>query len=212
MVRIGDWISMPKYGADGDVMEINLTTIKVANFDKTITTIPTYSFISDSFKNWRGMEESDGRRIKRAINIKVGSVKFCDDALLERFSKIHLVTDYVNKKRSEIQEYNGNHEIDKSILANGRHLTNIGVFRIYLENYLKASPYINTEMMSMVRQLHTSENGLPIEIYAFSIDKDWGKYEIIVADLFDHVLAAAPEFDLEIFQSPTGSDFSKALR
>jgi miniconductance mechanosensitive channel len=211
MIRIGDWISMPKFGADGDVLEINLTTIKVINFDKTITTIPTYSFISDSFKNWRGMEESDGRRIKRAINIKIGSVKFCDDGLLERFSKVHLVSEYIDKKRKEIKEYNVDQQIDKSILANGRHLTNIGVFRVYLENYLRSNPYINTDMTSMVRQLHASENGLPIEIYAFSRDKDWGNYEIIVADLFDHIIATAPEFDLEIFQSPTGSDFSKAL-
>jgi miniconductance mechanosensitive channel len=154
MIRIGDWISMPKFGADGDVLEINLTTIKVINFDKTITTIPTYSFISDSFKNWRGMEESDGRRIKRAINIKIGSVKFCDDALLERFSKVHLVSEYIDKKRKEIKEYNVDQQIDKSILANGRHLTNIGVFRVYLENYLRSNPYINTDMTSMVRQLH----------------------------------------------------------
>ncbi len=212
MVRIGDWISMPKYGADGDVTEINLTTIKVKNFDKTITTIPTYSFISDSFKNWRGMEESDGRRIKRALNIKIGTVRFCDKELIEKLAKIQLLKEYLAWKSAEIDEYNSKNSIDKSVLVNGRHLTNLGVFRIYLENYLKANPYINQNMTVMVRQLDATENGLPIEIYAFSADKEWARYEAIVADIFDHIFAAAPEFELEVFQSPTGTDFIKGLQ
>lgn len=211
MVRIGDWVSMPKYEADGDVIEINLTTIKVENFDKTITTIPTYSFISDSFKNWRGMQESDGRRIKRSLNIKMGTVKFCDDALLDRLSNIQIITSYISEKRTEIADYNTKHDVDKSVLVNGRHLTNIGIFRIYLQNYLNANPHINQNMTCMVRQLAPTEYGIPIEVYAFSKVKDWGKYEEIVADLFDHFMASAEEFELEVFQNPTGTDFAKML-
>ncbi len=208
MVRINDWISMPKYGADGDVVEINLTTIKVKNFDNTITTIPTYSFISDSFKNWRGMEESDGRRIKRALNIKIDSIRFCTEQMLDNFSKIQLIQNYIEIKRKEIAEYNQEQNIDQSKVINGRSLTNIGVFRIYLENYLKTNPNINTNLTCMVRQLEPTDKGLPIQIYAFSKEKNWTKFEGVVADIFDHITAATQEFDLEIFQDPAGADFT----
>ena len=207
MVRLGDWVTVSNYGADGDVIEINLTTIKVQNFDKTITTIPTYAFISDAFTNWRGMENSDGRRIKRAVNIKIDSIKFCTSEMLERFKKYHLITNYIEDKQKIISQYNKKHNVDKSELINGRHLTNIGLFRIYVEEYLKNNPNINSDMTCMVRQLPTTEFGLPIEIYSFSKNKVWVEYEAIMADLFDHLLAVTPNFDLEIFERPSGGDF-----
>ena len=209
MVRIGDWISMSKYGADGTVIEINLATIKVRNFDLTITTIPTYSMISDSFKNWRGREESAGRRIKRALNLKVSSVKFCDEQLIQELKNIELIKPYIEEKQKEITAYNTNNNLDSSIKPNGRSLTNVGIFRKYVELHLKENEKINTELTCMVRQLSPSEKGLPIEVYAFSKNKEWVIYEAIVADIFDHLLAVVPAFELEVFQSPTGSDFSK---
>ena len=210
MVRIGDWITMEKYGADGDVVEINLATVKVQNFDKTITTIPTYSFISDSFKNWRGMEMSDGRRIKRALKIEVNSIVFCDDAMLKRIQEIDLLRDYIEDKQNEILKDNaskstGNHAI------NGRSLTNIGLYRKYIEFYLKENQEINQDMTLMVRQLKSTELGVPIEIYCFSKHKDWGIYEGILADIFDHVFAATKYFELVIFERPSGKDVSKAI-
>ena len=211
MVRIGDWISMPKFGADGDVIEINLTTIKVKNFDNTITTIPTYSFISDSFKNWRGMEESGGRRIKRAIHIKVGSIQFCNNDMLHKFSKINLISTYIQDKKHEIEAYNKTEQVDDYMLINGRKMTNIGVFRVYIEMFLANNSNINNSLTYMVRQLQPTENGLPIEIYAFSKVKEWKGFEQVVADLFDHILAAAPEFELDIFQNPSGSDFNQFI-
>lgn len=209
MVRIGDWISMPKYGADGTVIEINLATIKVRNFDLTITTIPTYSMISDSFKNWRGMEESAGRRIKRALNIKISSVNFCDEELIADLKNIELIKPYIEEKQIEIDNYNKANNIDNSLKPNGRSLTNVGIFRKYVELYLKNNESLNTDLTCMVRQLPPTEKGLPIEIYAFSKNKEWVIYEAIVADIFDHLLAVVPAFELEIFQSPTGSDFTK---
>ena len=209
MVHIGDWVSMPKYGADGDVIEMNLTTIKIQNWDKTITTIPTYAFISDSFKNWRGMSESGGRRIKRALNIKISSIKFCTPEMLERFEKFHLIKDYIEEKSNKIEEYNKENKIDKSYLINGRHLTNIGIFRVYAEAYVKNNPDINLNMTCMVRQLLPTEKGLPIEIYTFSNRQEWVIYEGIMSDMFDHLIAAVPEFELEVFQNPTGTDFRK---
>ncbi|MCT4582927.1 MAG: mechanosensitive ion channel family protein [Flavobacteriales bacterium] len=209
MVRIGDWISMPKYGADGTVIEINLATIKVRNFDLTITTIPTYSMISDSFKNWRGMEESAGRRIKRALNIKISSVNFCDEALIADLKNIALIKPYIEEKQAEIESYNKANNLDNSLKPNGRSLTNVGVFRKYVELYLKSNESLNTDLTCMVRQLSPTEKGLPIEIYAFSKNKEWVIYEAIVADIFDHLLAVVPAFELEVFQSPTGSDFTK---
>lgn len=209
MIQVGDWVSMPKYDADGDVVEMNLTTIKIQNWDKTLTTIPTYAFISESFKNWRGMSESGGRRIKRSLNIKISSIKFCTPEMLEKFKKLHFLTAYIEEKSLEIAHYNKENQIDKSSLINGRHLTNIGIFRVYAEAYVKSNPDINKEMTCMVRQLLPSENGLPIEIYSFSNRQEWLVYESIISDIFDHLIAAVPEFELEIFENPTGTDFRK---
>jgi miniconductance mechanosensitive channel len=209
MVHVGDWVTVPKYNADGDVQEINLTTIKVQNFDNTITTIPTYAFVSDSFTNWRGMQQSPGRRIKRAVHIQIQSIRFCTPEMIERFKKIQLVSDHITQRQQEIERYNKEHQIDGSVLVNGRKLTNIGIFAAYLENYLKTNPNISQEMTIMVRQLSSTPNGLPLEIYAFSIHKEWKIYEGVMSDLFDHILAAAACFDLQIFENPTGTDFRK---
>lgn len=209
MVKVGDWVTVSKYGADGDVAEINLTTIKVQNFDKTITTIPTYAFISDSFTNWRGMEESAGRRIKRALNIKIDSITFCSDEMLDRYKDYHLISNYIVEKQKEINRFNTKNDINKSELINGRHLTNIGVFREYITQYLKNNPNINNEMTCMVRQLPPTEFGVPIQIYAFSNNKEWVKYEAIMADIFDHLFASTKKFDLEIYERPSGGDFKK---
>ena len=211
MVRIGDWISMPKFGADGNVIDITLTTVKVQNWDKTITTIPTYTLVTDYFQNWRGMEESAGRRIKRSINIDVNSVKFCDQKMLDKFRKFHFIVDYVDQKNEELEAFNKQYEIDNSVMVNGRRQTNLGVFRAYLKVYLNHKPEINKDMTFMVRQLHPTPNGIPMEIYVFSKIKEWVKYEEIQADIFDHILAVIPEFDLKVFQQPSGSDFKKII-
>lgn len=211
MVRPGDWIEMPKYQADGSVIDMNLTTVKVRNWDMTITTIPTYALISESFRNWRGMEESGGRRIKRSIQINMNSVKFCTPEMLERFRKIHRITDYIDRKEKELQEYNTRNKVDSSVLVNGRRQTNLGVFRAYVKEYLKHLPRVNTEMIMLVRQLQPTENGIPLEIYVFSADKAWAMYEDLQSDIFDHILAAIPQFDLEVFQNPTGADFRKLV-
>ena len=200
---------MPKYGADGDVLEVGLTTVKVQNWDKTITTIPTYSLITESFKNWRGMAESGGRRIKRAINVDIGSIRFCDREMLDRFSKIQYIAEYLGTKRREISSWNETHSIDEADPLNGRRLTNVGTFRAYVVAYLRNHPMINQEMTFLVRQLDPTEHGLPIEIYVFSRDQEWSNYEGIQADIFDHILAIAPVFDLRIFQSPSGADFQR---
>lgn len=212
MVRIGDWVSMPKYGADGDVTEINLTTVKVRNWDKTISTVPTYAFISDSFVNWRGMTSMGVRRIKRSINIDLHSLKFVDEALYNRFEKIERISDYVRSRESEIQASNSAKNVDKSILINGRHMTNIGVFRHYIESYLAEHPNIASNETMMVRQLQPTENGIPLEIYCFSNDIAWVNYESIQSDIMDHLLAAVDHFDLKVFQNPTGGDFSRVLK
>ena len=175
MVRIGDWVTFEKYGADGDVIEINLSTVKVQNFDKTITTIPTYSLISDSFKNWRGMTSSNGRRIKRSINIKQNTVKYLSEKDLKSYENIHIISEYIENSCHKINEYNQKNNIDKSLLLNGRNITNIGLFRKYAETYLQNHSAINKEMMIMARQLAPTTQGIPIEIYAFSKDKIWGK-------------------------------------
>jgi len=206
MVRLGDWIEMPKYGADGDVIDISLYTIKVQNWNKTISSIPTYALISESFKNWRGMEESGGRRIKRAVNIDMSSVKFCSEEMLNRFSKYQYISEYIEKKKKELSDYNSEIKTDLTFLVNGRHMTNVGTFRAYLEAYLKNHPNIHNEMTFLVRQLPPGENGLPIEIYVFSSDQRWASYESIQADIFDHILAILPLFDLTVFQNPTGKD------
>ena len=207
MVRIGDWITFEKYGADGDVIEINLATVKVQNFDKTITTIPTYALISDSFRNWRGMTNSQGRRIKRALIIKQDSIKFLTKNDVEKFEKIGLIKEYLIKRQSDIAQFNTDNNIDKSILINGRNLTNIGVFRKYIDTYLHAHSGLNKDMTMMVRQLEPTSQGLPVEVYVFSKDKRWSNYEYIMADIFDHLLAAIPYFELEGFELPSGSDF-----
>jgi len=209
MIARGDWIEMPKHGADGDVLDVTLTTVKIQNWDKTITTIPTYQLISESFKNWRGMSDSDGRRIKRALNIDLQSIRFLDDTLLQRLEKIQYITDYLKQKKIDVSQYNKQMNIDSSNKANGRNLTNIGCFRAYVLAYLKNHPMINQEMTLLVRQLAPADNGIPIEIYVFCKDKNWGNYENIQADIFDHLLAVLAEFDLTIFQNPTGHDFRK---
>ncbi|HEY8365802.1 MAG TPA: mechanosensitive ion channel domain-containing protein [Bacteroidia bacterium] len=211
MVRIGDWVEMPKFNADGNVIAINLNTVKVRNFDKTITTIPTYYFITDSFKNWRGMVESGGRRIKRSIYINVHSIRFVDPELREKFKKFYLVKDYIVDRQKEIEAYNASHDFDTSELINGRRMTNIGVYRKYVENYLKKHPRINKEMIIMVRQLSIEDKGVPLEIYCFANTTVWVEYESIQADIFDHLLAATRYFDLDIYQQPSGQDISGAI-
>ncbi len=205
-VRIGDWITMEKYGADGDVFEINLASVKVRNFDKTITTIPTYYLISDSFKNWRGMSESGGRRIKRAIIIKANSIKFVDDTMFERFKNIELISNYVIKRQDDIDAYNKTNNVDKNLIINGRNQTNFGVFRKYIDEYLQKHSAVSDDMTIMTRQLAPTSEGVPLEIYCFSVDKVWKNYEYIIADIFDHLLAAIPYFDLEAFELPSGKD------
>jgi len=207
MVRIGDWIEMPKYGADGDVIDVSLHTVKVQNWDKTISTIPAYALISDSFKNWRGMSDSGGRRIKRAINIDINSITFCTPEMLARFEKFEYIRDYLKDKRKELSEYNASMKVDTTELINGRNLTNIGTFRAYVANYLKNHKKIHQDMTFLIRQLPPGEHGLPLEIYVFSNDQVWANYEAIQADIFDHLLAVVPLFDLRVFQNPTGSDF-----
>ena len=209
MVAPKDWIEMPKYGADGDVIEITLTTVKVQNFDNTITTIPTYALINESFKNWRNMNLSGGRRIKRYVNIDLSSIKFCDTEMLERFIKIQLISKDIQDRQAEIKVSNEENNVDESTLVNGRRLTNIGIFRAYVEAYLRQHPQISNQMTFLVRQLSPRENGLPIEIYVFCKETNWNIYEAVQADIFDHILAVVPEFDLRVFQEPSGSDFQK---
>ena len=208
MLRIGDWIVMDKSKADGEVLEIGLTTVKVQNWDKTITTIPTYSLISDSFTNWRGMENSGGRRIARSFVIDIDTIKFCTPEMLERFKKFQLVSQYIIDKEKEIEEYNKTNNIDDSNLVNGRRQTNIGIFRAYLNAYLANCPFINKDMTFMVRQLSPTENGVPIQIYAFSSNKAWISYENIQSDIFDHVFAVVTMFDLKIYQKPSSNSLS----
>jgi miniconductance mechanosensitive channel len=206
MVRVGDWIEMPKYNADGDVIDITLHTIKVQNWDKTITMIPANAMITDSFKNWRGMKDAGGRRIKRSIYIDMNSIKFCTEEMLERFEQFHYLTDYIRYKRKEIEEYNKETGVNPEQLVNGRRMTNIGTFRAYVQNYLKNHPALNKDMLLLVRQLAPGEFGLPIEIYCFTRSTVWTEYESVQADIFDHILAIVPQFDLQIFQSPSGKD------
>lgn len=208
MVRVGDWVEMPKFNADGDVIEINLNTVKVQNWDRTITTIPTYYFITDSFKNWRGMQQSGGRRIKRAIYIDTHTVKFVDPEMREELKKYHLINDYLESRQKEIEQYNAKHHFDTSVLINGRRMTNLGVFRKYVESYLKNHPLIRQDMTVMVRQLATESRGIPIEIYCFTNTTAWLEYETIQSDIFDHLYATTQFFELDIFQEPSGRDFS----
>ena len=206
MVRIGDWITMDKFGADGDVIEINLATVKVRNFDNTTTTIPTYSLSSDSFQNWRGMLNSDGRRIKRHILIKTSSIRFLEETELSDLKKIHLISDYIDTRKLEIDEYNSSNKVDKSIAINGRNLTNLGLFRKYITEYLFNYPGLNQEMLMLCRQLQSTSHGVPLEVYAFSHDKRFENYEYIMSDIFDHIIASVGYFDLEIFETATENE------
>lgn len=211
MFTVGDWVSVPQYGADGNVTEINLVTVKVRNWDQTISTVPTYAFISDSFKNWRGMEESGGRRIKQHFNINTKTIKFADEDLINRLKKIQLLKPYLEERQKEIDEDNLRKGVDEGELANGRHMTNIGIFRKYADLYIASHPMINENMTRMVRQLQQTGEGLPLEVYCFSKDKRWTYYEGIKGDIFDHLYAVAKKFDLEIFQEPSGTDFENAF-
>lgn len=206
MVRIGDWIEMPSHGADGDVIEINLTTVKVRNWNKTISTVPTYALVSNAFKNWRGMSESDGRRIKRSLYLDVSSIRLAHDSDLDRWSRIACLETYLAERRQAIAEHNDSLSADLEMPVNGRRLTNVGTFRAYVAAYLQAHPGINQEMTLLVRQLPPTERGLPIELYCFSRDKRWGYYEDLQSDIFDHLFAVLPEFGLKAFQGPTGED------
>ncbi|MEK8130723.1 mechanosensitive ion channel domain-containing protein [Paenibacillus filicis] len=212
MVRVGDWIDMPKYGADGNIIDISLNTVKVQNWDKTITTIPTYALVSDSFKNWRGMQHAGGRRIKRSVYVDMSSIAMCTPDMVERFKNIHYLRDYIIQKELEIELYNRDHDIDRSSKVNGRALTNIGVFRAYIQLYLEHHPKIHKDMICMVRQMQPVETGLPVEVYAFTNDVNWAVYEGVQSDIFDHILAVAPEFDLRVFQNPTGHDLKSMLK
>jgi miniconductance mechanosensitive channel len=212
MVRIGDWIEMSKYGADGDVVDITLNSVKVRNWDKTYTTIPTYALISDSFKNWRGMQDSGGRRIKRAIYIDMTSIRFCTDRMIRRFESMELLKNYIQNKKSELKVYNQKNNIQSREIVNGRRMTNIGTFRAYIIAYLRHHPMVRQDMTFLVRQLAPADNGLPLEIYVFCADQVWANYEAIQADIFDHILAVIPEFDLRVFQAPTGYDFQLITR
>lgn len=211
MLRPGDWITMPKYNADGVVIEVTLNTVKVRNFDNTITTTPPYALVSDSFQNWRGMSESQGRRIKRSINIDMNTVHFCTPEMLDKFRKITLLKAYIDETENRAEHYNREHNIDTSLLINGLHQTNLGVFRAYLEIYLKSLPTTSKELTHMVRQLQPTEKGIPLEVYLFSREKDWVLYENIQSDIFDHILAVIPEFGLRIFQNPSSRDIERAL-
>jgi miniconductance mechanosensitive channel len=203
MVRIGDWITFDKFGADGDVIEINLATVKVRNFDNTTTTIPTYSLISDSFRNWRGMLNSDGRRIKRHVLIKAKSIRFLNDNELRNLKKIQLISSYIDHRQAEIEKFNINNKIDKSLFINGRNLTNFGLFRKYITQYLENYPGLNKDMILLCRQLQPTQHGIPLEIYTFSNDKRFENYEYIMSDIFDHIFASIAYFDLEIFELPS---------
>jgi miniconductance mechanosensitive channel len=206
MVQIGDWIEMSKYGADGDVIDVGLTTVKVQNWDKTITTVPTYALISDPVKNWRGMQESGGRRIKRAIYLDVESFRFVDDALLQRLMRFRRLSPYLEQKQRDIAEWNRAYAEDTGEVVNGRRLTNIGCFRAYADAYLRAHPQVHQGMTLLVRQLQPSDKGLPLEIYAFTADTNWVVYESVQADIFDHLLTVVAQFELRVFQSPSGHD------
>lgn len=211
MLSIGDWISMPKFGADGIVLEINLTTVKVQNWDKTIVTVPTYSLISDSFQNWRGMEESGGRRIKRSIYIDMDSISFCTKEMMEKFNKIVVLKPYLEQKEKELEEYNKKFNVDPSSIVNIRRQTNIGIFRAYLKAYLRNRSDIHNDMTFLVRQLQSQEKGLPIEIYVFTTTTKWAEYEDIQSDILDHILASVPQFGLKVYQYPSNSSVKELM-
>jgi len=212
LFREGDWIEVPGYGADGDVIDISLHSVRVQNWDKTITVIPTYKFLEQSFKNWRGMRESGGRRIKRSINIDISSIRLCDQEMLARFRNIALLREYMKMKEEEVEAYNREHSVDRDEAVDGRRLTNIGTFRAYIDAYLKHNEKIHPKLTFLIRQLEPGPNGLPIQVYVFTNDINWVNYEGIQADIFDHLLAVVPEFGLRVFQNPTGDDFRELGR
>ena len=212
IVRIGDWITFSKYGADGFVTEINLATVRVQNWDNTYTTIPTYNLIADSFQNWRGMQESPGRRIKRSLFIKQNSIRYISTEDIARFEEFNLISSYIKERQEEIDKYNQKLDVNKKFLINGRHQTNLGIFRNYALAYLKSHPQVNQDMTLMVRHLAPTTQGIPVEVYCFSKDKRWEYYEAITADIFDHLIAAVPYFDLQLFESPSGDDIIKSLK
>ena len=211
LVKVGDWIEMSQYGADGDVIDISLHTVKVQNFDKTIVTIPTHKLVEDSVRNWRGMSDSGGRRIKRSVNIDMTSIRFCDQEMIRRFAQIRILKDYVEETQSALETYNREHGIDDSVLVNGRRMTNVGTFRAYVKAYLRHHPRVNEGMTFLIRQLQPSAEGLPIQVYIFADTTNWVEYEGIQSDIFDHILAVVPEFGLRVFQKPTGQDFREGL-
>jgi len=211
MIRIGDWVEMPQFGADGDVIDISLNTIKIQNWDKTISNVPTYAFVSSTFKNWRGMSESGGRRIKRSFCLDITSFKFCTDEMLDKLKKVEFIADYVKERNAEIESYNKERNVDTNCAVNGRRMTNIGTFRHYVKQYLRNHPKLNHDMTFLIRQLEPTDKGLPIQIYVFTSDTEWVNYEESQADIFDHILTVIPEFELRVHQTPTGSDFSKLI-
>ena len=209
LFKVGDWIEAPQFGADGNVVDIALHSVKIQNWDKTISIIPTNKMIESSFKNWKGMSKSGGRRIKRSIKIDMSSIKFCSDDMIEKYREFKLISEYILSKTKEIKNHNQDKNVNETGWINGRYLTNIGTFRAYIESYLRENSNIHQEMTFLVRQLAPSADGLPIEIYVFSNDTNWVNYEGIQADIFDHLLSVLPEFDLKVFQNPTGDDFKK---
>jgi miniconductance mechanosensitive channel len=211
LVRVGDWIEMPQFGADGDVIDIALHTVRVQNWDKTISVIPTHKFLDNSFRNWRGMFETGGRRIKRALHINTATIRFLTDEEIERLRRFVLLRDYIAGKMRELSEYNAGFAADPDAIVNARRLTNVGTFRAYIARYLRSHPAINQDLTLLVRQLEPTPEGLPIEIYAFTSDTRWGVYEDIQADVFDHILAIAPEFGLSVYQRPSGRDLEAAI-
>jgi miniconductance mechanosensitive channel len=212
LIRVGDWIEMPNFGADGDVVDIALNTVRVQNFDKTITVIPTHKFLDHSFKNWRGMQEAGGRRIMRSLHIDISSIRFLTYREIEQLKASHLLNDYINKKMDEVNQYNSEYLKNSfTTLTNGRWLTNIGTFRMYIIEYLKKHPQSNKDLLMLVRQLEPTERGLPLQIYLFTKTTAWAEYEAIQADIFDHLIAVASEFGLRIFQQPAGYDFQRAV-
>ena len=209
LFKVGDWVEAPQFSADGDVVDIGLHAVKIQNWDKTISVIPTHKLIDSTFKNWRGMSESGGRRIKRSLFIDMNSIRLCSEEMLQKFKRFEVLGEYIDRKQKDVVEHNKSNQIDTSELINGRSITNVGTFRAYIEAYLHNNSKIHPEMTFLIRQLEPTSRGLPIQIYVFTNDTDWIRYEGIQADIFDHLLAVIPEFGLKVFQSPTGKDFSK---
>lgn len=212
IIQIGDWLEVPKFEADGDVIDISLYNVQIQNWDKTITNIPTYKLIDDSFKNWRGMQEAGGRRIMRKIILDISTIKFCNDEMIAKYEKINHLKDYIAKKKQELIEYNKTNKIDDSVLVNGRRMTNLGTFRAYISSYLKSHPYVHKDLIFLIRQLEPEKDGVPIQIYVFINQTAWVKYEEIQSDIFDHLLAVVPEFGLRVFQNPSSYNFERIAK